>query len=163
LFFTEDKTSGHLEIRPIAIIGRKLKASVKLQSVTKADCLFLYDLLAERDDKVNISHRKMPTYDQHVKFVMSKPYSKWYIIQYNNQKVGSIYLSKQNEIGVFIKGELQGKRIGTEALKLLMKYNPQTRYLANVNPKNKKSIEFFKNHGFKLIQHTYELVNDDIA
>jgi RimJ/RimL family protein N-acetyltransferase len=136
---------------------------VKLKSVTKADYLFLYDLLAEREKKVNISHRKMPTYDEHVKFVMSKPYSKWYIIQYNNQKAGSIYLSKQNEIGIFIKRDIQGKEIGTKALKLLMKYNPQTRYLANVNPKNKKSIEFFKNRGFKLIQNTYELVNDGIA
>ena len=163
IVFYQEKTSGHLEIRPIAIIGRKLKTTVKLKSVAKADCLFLYDLLAERDSKVNISHRKMPSYDQHVKFVMSKPYSKWYVIQHNNQKVGSIYLSEQNEIGIFIKRELQGKGIGTEALKLLMKYNPQTRYLANVNPKNKKSIEFFKNHGFKLIQYTYELVNDDMT
>ena len=31
---------------------------------------------------------------------------------------------------------------------------------ANVNPKNKKSLDFFKKNGFKLIQYTYELTLD---
>jgi RimJ/RimL family protein N-acetyltransferase len=35
--------------------------------------------------------------------------------------------------------------------------NPRKRYLANVNPKNLKSIRFFENNGFKKIQHTFEL------
>ena len=43
----------------------------------------------------------MPTYAQHIKFIESKPYSKWYIINFN-QKIGSAYLSKQNEVGIFI-------------------------------------------------------------
>jgi RimJ/RimL family protein N-acetyltransferase len=135
-----------------------LKSDLKLKSVTKADCPFLYDLLAKRDNHVNISHRKMPTYDEHVKFVMSKPYSKWYIIKFKNRRVGSIYLSKQNEIGIFIKNGMQGKGIGKKAMQLLMKKNPRTRYLANVNPKNIKSIDFFKKNGFRLIQYTYELI-----
>ena len=37
-----------------------------------------------------------------------------------------------------------------------MKQNKQKRYLANVSPKNKKSIQFFKHNGFKLIQYTFE-------
>jgi len=38
----------------------------------------------------------------------------------------------------------------------LMKKNPRKRFLSNVNPKNKKSISFFKNNNFKLIQYTFE-------
>jgi RimJ/RimL family protein N-acetyltransferase len=98
----------------------------------------------------------MPTYNEHVNFVLAKPYSKWYIINYGKNKAGSIYLSKQNEIGIFIKKVFFMKGIGTEALRLLMKLNPRERFLANVNPKNKKSIEFFKKNRFKLLQHTYE-------
>ena len=131
----------------------------KLKNVTKIDCRFLYDLLKERDPRSNISHKKMPTYDEHVKFVMSKPYSKWYIIQYKNQNVGSIYLSNQNEIGIFIKTNMQDRGIGEIALKLLMKYNPYPRYLANISPQNKRSIKFFKKNGFNLIQYTYALEN----
>lgn len=130
---------------------------VKIKEITSSDFRFLYQLLAERNPIVNISHRKMPTYAEHVKFVKSKPYSKWYIIYFKNRKSGSIYLSKQNEIGIFLKKEMQSKGIGSRALMLLMKKNPRNRFLANVNPKNKKSATFFKNNGFVLIQHTYEL------
>lgn len=136
-----------------------MNSNLRLKSVTKADCPFLYELLRDRDPSINISHKKMPSYDKHIKFVMSKPYSKWYVIQYDDQKVGSIYLSKQNEIGIFIKKEKQNEGIGGRAMKLLLKKNPRSRYLANVSPKNKKSMSFFKKNGFKLIQYTYELTN----
>ena len=130
---------------------------MKLKPVSKSDYRFLYDLLMERDTRVNISHKKMPTYNQHVSFVSAKPYSKWYVILYRVNKVGSIYLTSQNEIGIFIKKSFQNKQIGDIALRKLIQKNPKKRYLANVNPKNKKSIRFFKNNGFKLIQYTFEL------
>ena len=115
----------------------------------------------ERDSAQNISHKKMPTYNQHVSFVSSRPYSKWYLILYGGNKAGSIYLTSQNEIGIFIKKSFQSKRIGNTALCKLIQKNPKKRYLANVNPKNKKSIQFFKNHGFKLIQYTFEFSKKD--
>ena len=130
---------------------------VKLKIVSKSDYRFLYDLLMERDTRVNISHKKMPTYNQHVSFVSAKPYSKWYVILYGVNKAGSIYLTAQNEIGIFIKKSFQNKQIGNIALHKLIQKNPKKRYLANVNPQNKKSMRFFKNNGFKLIQYTLEL------
>ena len=68
-----------------------------------------------------------------------------------------IYLSKNNEVGIFISKKFQGEDFATEALKLIMNKNPRPRYLANVNPKNLRSAKFFKKNKFKLIQHTYEL------
>ena len=134
---------------------------LKLRSVKKSDCEFLYDLLNERHPSANISHKKMPSFSQHVTFVLSKPYSKWYVIEESTNNVGSVYLSKNDEIGIFIKTDFHGKGIATCAMNQLMKKNPRSRYLANVNPKNKKSIDFFKKNGFKLIQHTYELENNN--
>jgi RimJ/RimL family protein N-acetyltransferase len=131
--------------------------SIKLRLVGKSDYRFLYNLLKERDPRANISHKIMPSYKQHVKFISSKPYFKWYIIEYGIHKAGSIYLTKNNEIGIFLKKSLQGHNIGKVALKLLIEKNPRTRYLANTSPKNKKSICFFKKNGFKLISYTYEL------
>ncbi len=136
--------------------------SIKLNRVKKSDALFLYDLLRERDPRANISHKKMPSYEEHVKFILSNPYKIWYIIYLGNTKSGSIYLSKQNEIGIFILSKHQGKNIGKQALQLLMKKNPESRYLANVNPKNRKSINFFKKNKFTLIQHTYEFIPSEI-
>ena len=130
---------------------------VKLKTVSKSDYRFLYNLLMERDAGANISHKKMPTYNQHVAFVSAKPYSKWYVILYDTNKAGSIYLSSQNEIGIFIKKSFHGKQLGNIALHKLIQKNPKKRYLANINPQNKKSVRFFKNNGFKLIQHTFEL------
>ena len=135
----------------------KNELPMKLKPVSKSDYRFLYDLLMERNPRANISHKKMPTYNEHVSFVSAKPYSKWYVILYRVNKAGSIYLTSQNEIGIFIKKSFQNKQIGNIALRKLIQKNPKKRYLANVNPKNKKSIRFFKNSGFKLIQYTFEL------
>ncbi len=141
------------------LLEKKL-SSISLKSVIKSDSKFLFDLLKERNPKANISHKKMPSYDEHIQFIRSKPYTKWYIILQSNKKVGSIYLSKNDEIGIFISKKFQGKNIGFYALTELLKKNPRKRFLANVNPKNKKSMTFFKNNGFKLIQYTFEKTNE---
>ena len=140
---------------------KKNELDISIRSVKKSDSNFLYELLKQRDPRANISHKRMPSFRQHESFIQSKPYSKWYIIQSSNDDIGSIYLSKNNEIGIFLIGKNQNKGIGCKALKLLIEKNPKIRYLANVNPKNKKSIDFFKKNGFKLIQHTYELENNN--
>ena len=127
-----------------------------LKLVSKSDYRFLYDLLKERNSKINISHKRMPTWEEHVRFVKSKPYSKWYIIYNKDEKIGSVLLTFENEVGIFIKNDVQHTGTGSVALQLLIKKNPHLRYLANINPKNKESIEFFQKNNFKLIQYTYE-------
>ena len=131
--------------------------SIKLKLVGKSDIRFLYNQLKERDPMINISHKKMPTYAEHSQFVLSKPYSKWYIIIHKNKKIGNTYLTKTNEIGIFILKITKINGIGRTVLEEIMKMNPRSRYLANVSPKNNKSSNFFKKNGFKLIQYTYEL------
>lgn len=138
---------------------RKKISSISLRIVRDSDSEFLFELLEERDPRANISHKKMPSYNEHLKFIKSKPYTKWYIILKSKDRIGSIYLSKNDEIGIFLSKNYQGRNVGNYALTELIKKNPRKRYLANVNPKNKKSISFFKNNNFKLIQHTYELDN----
>ena len=134
-----------------------MKKEIILKKVTKNDHTFLYELLKSRDPKTNISHKSMPSFKEHVKFVKSKPYNSWYIVIFEKSKLGSVYLSKQNEIGIFLKKESHHTGIGTAALKLIMNKNPKKQYLSNINPKNKKSIEFFKKNNFKILQYTYEL------
>ena len=82
----------------------------------------------------------------------------WFGKQYKTpKKIGSIYLTSQNEIGIFIKNTHQKKNLGGLIMSQLIEKNPRERYLANVSPKNKASEKFFKSHGFKFIQKTYEL------
>ena len=127
-----------------------------LKPVTNSDIEFLFELLKERTPTQNISHQTIPTYQEHEEFVKSKGYEKWYII-YNEMhgSVGTIYLTKNNEIGLFVKTGFQKHGYGQQALKLLMAENPRDYYLANINPQNEKSIDFFNRNNFNPYQFTY--------
>jgi RimJ/RimL family protein N-acetyltransferase len=121
------------------------------------DVSFLYELLKERPADANISHRSMPTYPQHVAFVRSNPYNAWYLVQANGVNVGSVYITKLDEIGVFILAAQQRKGYAEAAVKLMMEMVPRPRYLANVAPVNLRSHALFTKLGGKQIQITYEL------
>ena len=136
----------------------EMNSNVKLKQVTKNDMLFLYELLKNKDPNANISHKKMPGYDEHVKFVMSKPYTNWYIIEYDKKNVGAIYLSKQDEIGISISNDYEYDQIVKPALKLLMKLNQRKRYLANTSPKDVRSQEFLLKNGFTGLEYVYEMI-----
>ena len=132
-------------------------SSIKLKPVTKNDALFLYDLLKARNPMANISHKKMPSYDEHVNFILSNPYTIWYTIEYEGEKTGSIYLSKQDEIGISLVDNSLYDKIGKSIIKLLIKNNPRKRYLAKVSPQNKKLQNFFVKNGFTGLEHTYQI------
>jgi len=114
----------------------------------------LYALLSERDEAANISHRAMPSFEDHCRFVESMPYEGWYFI---GDAFGACYLSHQNEIGVFVFKQHRGKGYGPQAVKALMELHGKRRYLANVSPRNEASAAMFAALGFKMVQHTYEV------
>ena len=130
---------------------------MKLKLVTENDALFLYDLLEARDSIANISHKKVPSYNEHVNFILSNPYTIWYIIEYEGKKIGSVYLSKQDEIGISLVDDSLYDKIGKSIIKLLFKNNPRTRYFAKTSPQNKKLQNFFVNNGFIGLEYTYEI------
>ena len=134
-----------------------MNSNIKLNQVTKNDMLFLYELLKNKNPNSNISHKKMPSYDEHVEFVMSKPYTNWYIIECDKKNVGSIYLSKQDEIGISINNDYEYDQIVKPALKLLMKLNQRKRYLANTSSKDVRSQEFLLKNGFTSLEYVYEM------
>ena len=133
------------------------KNNIILNKIKKEDYTFLHDLLSQRHSIVNISHKRMPTWEEHVKFIKSKPYSKWYIIYNKTEQIGSIYLSKQNEIGIHLLKKYEKESTHIESIKKLMLLNPKIKFRVNISPKNKNYILFFKKLGFEMIQHTYEL------
>ncbi len=115
----------------------------------------LFNLLLERPKSFNISHRKMPTWEEHRKFVASKPYLAWYIIDADPGYVGAIYLSEGREIGVGVFKDHQRKGYARRAIKKLMRLHPG-KFYGNVAPDNHGSKTLFQNLGFKHIQSTYE-------
>ena len=128
---------------------------MELKSVTLDDAEFLYELLKQREGRVNISHRSIPTSTEHRDYIENHSYQSWNIIWVENNRVGNIYLTQRDEIGIFLDKKFHGRGYGSQALKQFMKKNGKKRYLANINPTNYKSIQFFGKHGFVHIQNTY--------
>lgn len=137
---------------------------LELKKVTELSGEALYKILAERTPEQSISHKKIPDYNAHLDFIFSEPYYAWYLLYTYDALtvkgdkvltgvVGTVYLTKQREIGISILNEHKGKGYGTEAVELLMKKHPG-KFLANINEKNTASIKFFKKLGFVPLQIT---------
>ena len=60
----------------------------------------LFRLLEQR--RHNISHEAMPNFGQHATFVASKPYVGWFLVKFQSDYVGSLYLTASNTIGLNI-------------------------------------------------------------
>ena len=82
---------------------------IQFRQVEIEDAEFLLELLTEREGHVNISHKSTPSWEEHVNFIKSKPYDHWDIIFYDNEKIGNIYLTDREEIGIFILKKFQSK------------------------------------------------------
>ena len=142
---------------------------ITLRSVYEPDSatlLLLYNLLLERPQEANISHRAAPPYEEHIGFVWSRPYQHWYIIEAGGEAVGAISATKNNEIGIAILKAHQGKGYAAAAItQFLLDHRPlpaipsqrSGRWLANVAPDNAPSHALFKRLGARHISTTYEL------
>jgi len=117
----------------------------------------LYDILAERKPRECIRHKTLPSWEEHMKFVLSEPYYKWYIIYEDEEPIGHINLTLDRKVGVFLFERFRGKGLGEEAIRRLVGLHPGPLY-AEVNPLNAPSIVFFTRLGGKLVQHTYEVI-----
>ena len=116
----------------------------------------LYELLKERDgrDDINISHRELPSFEEHLAFVASRPYLCWYLIRASDEWAGSVYLTEAREVGLFLFARFHGAGVAEEAFAELRRRHPG-RLLANINPRNARSIAFFEAQGMRLLQLTY--------
>ena len=126
-----------------------------LKAITLEDAEFLYELLKLSEVRINISHNSLLTCEEHLDYIKNHSYKSWDVIWVENNKVGNIYLTQRDEIGIFLDKKFQGRGYGSQALKQFMKKNGKKRYLVNINPTNYKSIQFFGKHGFIHIQNTY--------
>lgn len=129
---------------------------------------FLYQLLGERRPEVNISHKAMPSFAEHEKFIKSTPYAgHWIVVLCQpigksphasfTAPVGACYVTKMGEIGIQISREYQRKGYARTALNTLIEMHKGRRLLANIAPGNEASRRLFEGFGFKHIQNTFEL------
>lgn len=151
---------------------------------------FLYELMQEREPEVNISHRDLPSFEQHRGFVTRRPYRFWYMIEaeiYSKSEpgqigpssseesitqlwIGYISVTQANEIGLVLRKPYRGCGYGPAAIAQLMQLhrpNPPLEgsrnghWLANIAPTNEHSKHIFQKLGFRKIQETYSLEEGD--
>ena len=132
---------------------------VDVYSTDKAPQI-LYDLLKERKDWQNISHKKMPTWSEHVRFMESRPYAHWYLVEHEGEFVGAIYISKQRELGRFLFERFTGKGLMHKAFKMLHALHPG-KFIGNVSPLNRPAQKQVEDEGWKLVQYVYVLEADE--
>jgi RimJ/RimL family protein N-acetyltransferase len=147
-----------------------MSPTVRLNNVYRYPSVaFLYQILQERlrDRSLNISHANLPTRAEHARFMRSKPYRAWYLIEADGALIGHIWVNRQNEIGLNVLKS--ARRKGYEAaalLALLDRHRPlpaipskrSGNFLANVSPNNKALMRVLENLGAKKVQCTYRLV-----
>lgn len=128
----------------------------EVNPTSMGDIQILFKLLCERTTWQSISHKRMPSFGEHMRFVKSLPYAAWYIITEGDEPVGSVYITRANELGIFIFKAHHGKGYGRQAIEEVMSMNEPPFY-AHISPNNMDSQIFFKKLGFKFIQMTYVL------
>lgn len=121
---------------------------------------FLFMLLQKR--KFYISHKNMPTWEDHEKFVKSKPYFKWFIILEDKIKIGSLYINHDNSIGLSL---IEEKKLLIRNIISIIenKFEPQQaikssrpgKFFYNVNPNDEIFIKALKENGYQISQISF--------
>lgn len=119
---------------------------------------FLYKLLAERKVSESISHKRHPSFSEHYGFVLSQPYLGWYIIYDDSKPVGTCYITKYREVGIWLMPDTKGKGIGKAAMKQLLAMYPG-RVFTNTSLHNDGAKAFYEKMGFRHCANMLECDN----
>jgi pseudaminic acid synthase len=133
---------------------------------TTSQIKILYNLLNNRSK--NISHKKMPSYSSHSKFVKNNPYRAWWILQDSNNEnniLGLAYINYDNSVGLHIN--FSGISFSASYFINKVKKNLKTLkaqkskifkdYYFNVSPKNVELIDWLAESGYKENQRSFSL------
>jgi len=122
---------------------------------------FLYNLLDTR--KYSISHKNMPSFKDHVDFVYNHPYHKWFIIENQKVLIGSLYIHKDNSVGVDVMKQFE--ILIPDILSFLEKnFKPlpyikslrSKNFFFNLSPENIKLHNLFLSAGYRISQISFE-------
>jgi len=121
----------------------------KLREITVEDYRFVYDLVNKfLKTDLSVTFLKLPNYEEFVKTYFVNDYKRYIITNENNDRLGFVVITKDDEIGYFLSSEYEGKGIALQAVKQLLELNPRERYFATIHNKNKRSINLITKLGF---------------
>jgi hypothetical protein len=138
------------------------KFTAELVTGTDEQNKVLYDLLLKRTFK--ISHYFMPSFDEHVKFILENPYRSWFLLKDKDMYLGSFYIHNDNSIGInlityeeeIVTWCLEFINKEFEPLSPIKSVIPPFFYL-NVSPENTEMISLLKREGHEQIQLSFRV------
>jgi RimJ/RimL family protein N-acetyltransferase len=129
----------------------------------------LYSHLEQRTPEQSISHKTMPTWDQHCAFIGSRPHAAWWLVYDRIEAegdsegaceyvcIGQAYFTRGREIGIAIGDAYQRQGYASEIITKVIEMVPRGPVFANVSPHNIASQKLFESLGFSVVQLTFRL------
>ena len=141
---------------------KRLFKEISFKEVVEEDCDVLFELLKKRAH--SISHQNIPTKDEHIRFMKTKPYRYWTVVLEGIRPVGSFYLQSDNSIGLnllqptrpIVSKILRHIRESFEPLKEVKSKVPPYFYV-NISYSNKKLNEILCELDKLPIQTSYKI------
>ncbi len=144
------------------LIYKRSKSNISFREVNEDDEDLLFDLLGNRI--YSISHKSMPSFENHREFVKSNPYLYWYLVFNNKQVIGTFYIKDDNSIGMNI---LNPSLIIIKKILYYINHNftvsPEIPskvppyFFINVADSNKELYEILDKLGYKPIQTSFKI------
>ena len=137
---------------------------------TTEHILALFNILQKREERHVISHNKQINFEAHQEFVLSHPYRYWFLVEYRDKFIGTIYITTDNVIGSFV--EPKHVTFLDQILAYVIKIfeplpgipsvrNPE--FTINLAPQNTSYARVVKKLGGRLIQKSYAFPKDALA
>lgn len=140
----------------------RLFHEISYKKVESDDAEELYKLLKNR--KFSISHKNLPSFNEHKKFVKSIPYKEWYIIYQNSIAIGTFYIQYDNSIGLNLdKPSLRIVKNISEYIRTNFEPNPPVPskvppyFFINIAESNTRMLNILKVIGCKTLQISFKL------
>ena len=123
----------------------------------------LFRLLVERSHV--ISRNTDVSFEEHRAFVLSHPYRDWFLVKFEGDFIGSIYISNENTVGINISNSENEAVVGAIVGFVKGHYQPLDAipsvraavFSVNVPPTNTGLVTTLSNLGATLAQHTFFL------
>ena len=109
-----------------------------------------------------ISHKNLPSFDEHKEFVLTSPYRFWFLVKNNGQDLGNCFISYQNCIGLNV---ITNKKDDYAMIleKIFKEFSPlpaiksirTESFHVNSNPQNRSLKEALESVKMYLLEETY--------
>ena len=124
----------------------------------------LYDLFIQRPSQNKISAKDTLTFEEHEKFVETHPYRYWFLIKIKASYSGTVYMTYDNHLGIFLREEFQ--ELFEDVISYILKnFDPlpalpssrPSGFNINLSVNDKKYLEKLAKLGISPYQLTFKL------